>query len=354
MDRGIYSPLKIFHHREQIEDLKAGRRPRLIHVQIVPTNRCNQRCRFCAYRNFGYSSSQSFNQKDEIPTVKLLEVAESLRRMGVQGVEITGGGEPTLHEGYYDFCGKLRESEIGYGVVTNGSVDSSLVDDALAGAAWVRFSVDAGCSETYATIRKSRGEVYDDVRARIQRISSLKNGRRDPVIGVGFVVTRDNWREVFLAAAEAKQDGADNFRISAEFQNEGAGHFREFFPEASALCREAETLNDGEFKVFNLFGDRVDDLSQKSPTEPFCGFQHLCTYVGADQNVYRCCVVSYNELGLIGSIKKQTLESLWDSVDTAVKLKDFDARKCPRCMYNAKNASIAYAIDPSPPHVEFI
>lgn len=350
----IYSPLKVFHHRQQIDDLRDGRRPRLIHTQLVPTNRCNQRCSFCAYRSHGYSSSQDFDMRDEIPTTKLLEIARSLAVMGVQAVEITGGGEPTLHPGFYDLCRTLQDHEIQYGVVTNGSVESSLVDSSLESAAWVRFSIDAGNSHTYAAIRRSSPETYDMVRNRITNLASRKNGREDPIIGVGFVVTRDNWREVYQAALNARDDGADNFRISAVFQNEGASYFSDFYQDVQRLCRSARTLETERFTVFDLMGDRIEDLSQKSPHYSFCGFQHLCTYVGADLGVYRCCVVAYNPMGLLGSLRDQTFCEMWHSEETAQKLRDFDAHGCPRCMFNGKNASIAYAIEKNPRHVDFL
>ena len=174
------------------------------------------------------------------------------------------------------------------------------------------------------------------------------------MIGAGFVVTKDNWKEVVLCAENVKNVGVDNLRISAVFQSDGAAYFKDFHKEAAALCRDAEGLSDGNFKVFNNFGLRIDDLYAKNPDYSFCGYQHFTSYVADDLNVYRCCVYSFNERGLIGSIKNQRFKELWESDQKKNNFNEFDARGCERCLYNNTNKTILYAIDPNPQHANFV
>lgn len=354
-DGDCYSPLKIFHHRGRLDALRLGERPDLLHVQLVLTNRCNQDCNFCAYRSHGYSSSEEFRAQDQMSTKDALQVVESCRALGVGAVEITGGGEPTLHPGLPDVCTALRDYGIDYSIVTNGSRASDEVFQALSGAKWVRFSLDAGRASTYAAIRRTQSSAMERARENIRTLWRMREDRSDPVIGVGFTVTEDNWHEVLMAAVNAKGDGADNFRVSAVFQNGGADYFRDFYEEARLLCRETEQLGDKTFRVFNMFGERIDDLLQRSPSETFCPIQHLVTYVGADLNVYRCCVYAYNERGLLGSLLNgRSLQDLWLSDEVGQKLWDLDARECSHCMFNRKNTTIRYALCESPTHVSFL
>lgn len=350
-----YSPLKAFHHRDRLDMLHYGGIPGPVHVQVVPTNRCNQNCAFCAYRAKGYSSSAAFDTRDEIPTERLLRLAAELQRLGVRAVEITGGGEPTVHPAFAEFCGALLSEGIEYGVVTNGvNAWKQATFEALRAATWVRFSLDAADPATYAAIRRSAPATLAAVRESVAALVSQRDGR-DPVVGVGFVVTADNWREVLDAARHAKQDGADNIRISAVFQNEGSAYFSEFKTEASELCRRAKReLETNTFRVFDLFSNRLDDLDIGPPKHPRCLFQHLCTYIGADQCVYRCCVVAYNSLGYLGSIAETPFDALWRSESLQDSLRTYDARRCPRCMYTNKNATLRYAISDTPRHVNFL
>jgi MoaA/NifB/PqqE/SkfB family radical SAM enzyme len=350
MNKDCYSPLKIFHHRDRIDAIRAGNRPKPIHAQLILTNRCNQNCEFCAYRSTGYSSNETFNSHHEITTSKALEIVTSLAECGVKAVELTGGGEPTIHPGFVDVCELLCAFGIEYGVVSNGSRWSDRCLEALSNAAWVRVSIDAGNSQTYAVTRRSSEDTYSTVRDDLKRLA-FEGG---PIIGVGFVVTRHNWREVFEAAVRAKHDGVHNFRISAVFQNDGPDYFSDFYYEASELCKQAQALETDEFTVFNLFGERLEDLEQRSPSVAYCPVQHLVPYIGADLNVYRCCVLAYSGRGLLGSIADCTFEELWNSKEVTDKLDKFNARQCPRCMFNRKNDTIRYAINSNPDHVNFL
>jgi len=286
-------------------------------------------------------------------THRALQLVDELAYCGVKAVELTGGGEPTIHPAFTDVCNGLSNRGIQYGVVTNGSAWSSKVADSLLGAAWVRISIDCADSVTYAKTRKVSPDVYYRVRENIRALVHSKSNS-DPVIGVGFVVTKDNWREVYRAALKAQYDGADNFRISAVFQNEGLAYFSEFYSSAQGLCHAAKQVQSEEFTVFDLFGERLEDLEQQSPSHSFCPIQHLVPYIGADLNVYRCCVLAYNNRGLLGSIANQTFGELWWSEQVANMLNDFDATDCPRCMFNKKNDTIRYALNPKPEHVNFL
>lgn len=348
--KDCYSPLKIFHHRDQIDSFRKGERPRPIHVQLILTNRCNQHCNFCAYRCNGYSSNEEFDDSNSIPLDKALEIVHDCARLKVKAVELTGGGEPTIYPGFDQVCRHLAGNGIQFGVVSNGSYWPDKVLNALWMASWVRVSIDCSRAQTYASIRGSTIETYAKVRENLRRLKQKSN----TVIGVGFVVTKDNWPEILEAASKAKQDGADNFRISAVFQNEGTHYFHGFYEEARDLCRRAKELEDDKFTVFNLFGDRIEDLRHRHPTNPFCPIQHLVTYIGADLNVYRCCVLAYNERGALASLKNQTFYDAWRSQFVNWALTSFNATSCPHCMFNKKNETIRYAINPNPDHVNFL
>ena len=46
-----YSSLKIFAHSKEIDKVKNGERTAPIYVRIKPTNKCNQNCYYCHYKN---------------------------------------------------------------------------------------------------------------------------------------------------------------------------------------------------------------------------------------------------------------------------------------------------------------
>jgi cyclic pyranopterin phosphate synthase len=240
-------------------------------------------------------------------------------------------------------------------LVTNGWALRDEVVPLLMRAKWVRVSVDAGCAETFSQMREVPLSSFGKVWANVQRLCAARDAAgSDTIIGVGFVVTKENWREVGIATLMAKMNGADNIRLSAVFQPDDEAYFADFHTQAAALCREAESHTGDGFRVFNNFGDRLADLKEHSPDYSFCGYQHFSTYIGADLNVYRCCVQSYNPRGLVGSLKAQTFAELWASEDKRANYAAFDATGCERCMFNEKNRTINYALATEPAHVNFV
>lgn len=362
-----YSPLKVFHHRAKLDQLRSGEQITPCQVQLILSDLCNQNCGFCAYRWDGYSSNQLFtagaklssyghnNPVRYLPYTKVLEILDDCCELGIPAIQLTGGGEPTVHPNFLDILQAIQERELELALVTNGVNLRPESIAYLAQAKWVRISIDAGSQETYCRIRNVKAHHWERVWANLELLRRNKQlSCSDVVIGIGFVITKDNWKEITACAELAKSVGADNIRISAVFQDEGDGYFDWFYREAKELCREAKDMQDGRFHVFDLFGERIEDLHQHSPDYQFCGTQQFVTYIGGDMNVYRCCVLAYNEHGLLGSIKDQRFADLWRSEEKRKKIAGFNAQSCPKCMFNSKNRTILYAIEPKPRHVNFV
>jgi MoaA/NifB/PqqE/SkfB family radical SAM enzyme len=361
-----YSPLKVFHHQDRLRVLREGGQPAPLHLEWSIADVCNHDCPWCAFRLEGYASNQLFgetrpdgtrdnNPKRFIPYEKAVEVLDDCVALGVKAVQLTGGGEPTAHPRHLDIMRGVLDRGLDLALVSNATIFRDGLIPLLLRAKWCRFSLDAGNAETYARTRRVPTTYFDRYQQNVRSLCDARDeAGADVVVGVGFVVSKDNWREVVDAARIARDIGADNIRISALFQNDGAAYFADFHDEAAALCREAEALTGDGFRVFNNFGLRLADLEQKAPDYSFCGQQHFTVFLGGDQVLYRCCVLAFNERGKIGSIKEQSLRTLWESEAKRRDYAAFDATGCARCMFNGKNRTIAYAVAKDPPHVNFV
>ena len=322
----------------------------------------------CAYRMSGYSSNQLFtvdselasfghdNPKRMIEYPKIIEILNDCANMGVRAIQLTGGGEPSVHPRFVDVCDAVLDRGLDLGLVTNGVVMKPGALEALIRAKWVRVSIDAGTPETYTLVRRVGRGMWRQAWRNIESLTQARDQHdaRELFVGVGFVTTKDNFKEVAQCAKLAREAGADNFRISAVFQPDDEEYFEPFYEEALDYMREARELQTDTFKVFDNFGDRVGDLRQHSPDYHYCGYQEFNTYIGGDLNVYRCCVLAYNERGVIGSLKEQTFQQLWESEQKQKDFATFNATKCERCQFNNKNRTILYALDPDPQHVNFV
>lgn len=349
-----YSPYKAVHHQDRLDQMRQGQQPNPLHVQIVVTNRCNHNCELCAYRSKSYNSSQLFDIHDEIPYEKVLEILDSCAAIDVKALQFTGGGEPLMHPRIDDIFGHVLESGMDFCLVSNGTLMTDRMKEMLSLAAWVRISMEAATPETYSRYRKAPKEHFDVACRNIGDLAKKKEGM---TLGVGFVINRANYHEIYQAAKMAKDLGADNFRISAAFQSDRLGHFIGFFDEAKGeSARAVDELSDKDFTVFNMFNDRIGDMFIGRQGYGYCPIKELQTYIGANQGVYVCCMWGYNRQGFIGSLKQATFHHLWKSKEKREWFRSHNPiRDCPvPCMYQGKNEFMNYCLKNSPRHVNFI
>lgn len=355
-----YAANKALHHIDRLVCMKKRRQPNPVHLYIVVSDACNQNCNFCAYRMKDYVHAEVFgdNPTRLIPTTKAIEILGDAARMGVKAIQFTGGGEPTMHKDLSKIMLVAHALGLQTALVTNGVLLNEELNDVLIDSSWLRVSLDAGTNETYRRLRQVKSkDTFEKVQENVRRIVARRNeaSASELYIGCSFIVTRDNWQEVIQAAELAASLGVDDLRIGPAYTAKHNEYFAEFGEKADALCREVEAMSSDGFHVSNQFTQRREDLALGPPEYERCPHMQLTTLIGANLNVYACCVNSYNEEGLIGSIKDKSLLQLWNSRQKWEYVDRFDARKCPRCQFNDKNREINALVGDLPDlHTNFV
>ena len=106
----------------------------MVHVSLI--NACNLTCSFCCFANRDLT--------ERLPTEKAKQALDSFRKIGVTGIEFTGGGEPTLHP---DFCEIIKHAhDLGFalGMNTNGKIlgkNKKINKDIMKLFSWVRLGM---------------------------------------------------------------------------------------------------------------------------------------------------------------------------------------------------------------------
>ena len=106
-----------------------------ITLQIAPTDTCNLACSFCSVKN---------RPRDELPLPVIHSVLSHDIMRWLQGVEITGGGEPTLYpdiERMIEMC--VLEFGLDVGLITNGIALMKNVARTLKLLRWARVSLNS-------------------------------------------------------------------------------------------------------------------------------------------------------------------------------------------------------------------
>lgn len=343
----LYSQNKPLYHIDQLQALREGKVPAPIHVQIVLSDLCNQDCSFCAYRMSAglsremFGTAKTHNPNRKIPTKKAIEILDDCAAMGVKAIQFTGGGEPTVHPDHIEIFRHAQALGMQTALVTNG-VKMLPVPEIL-NMQWVRVSVDAGSEDDYKRIRRVSGVHW---RKSWAAIESMREFGYEGTLGVGFVVTPENYRGICNATWLARKAGASNIRIGAVFSSDGIGFYGDCVEDITYEIEKAKRLSSDSFQVIDLFGRRLGDLEGGSPEHPFCGYQYFTTYIGGDLNVYRCCNTAYTPKGLLGSLVDTRFADLLPKWE-------LDARTCTACQFKGQNEAINAMLD-APQHKNFV
>lgn len=357
-----YSALKSAWHIEDIEAMRRGEQVAPHQVHFIISDLCNHDCHFCAYRmSTGFSSEQfgadtgkgfTMNPNRMIPTPKAIELLDDFCSVGVGAVQFTGGGEPTVHPDHLELFDHAQQRGMDTSLVTNGALLRPGWEKTYGRMAWIRVSVDAGSAEVYSRVRKVPESQYNKTLRNLTAI--VENAPDTCLVGAGYCVTRENYMDIEAGCLALRATGVPYVRLCAMFSTEGASYYNGIYGDIKRRIAHAKHLEDDTFKVVDLFGDRISDLNQHAPDYEFCGYQQMCTYIGADLKVYRCCTTSYTKHGEIGDLSSRSYKDWFFSLDKEDAIDCFDARTCKVCQFNNKNRVINYMLDEKPTHVEFV
>ena len=85
-------PIKVLMDRELQDSIKNTGMIIPRHIQLAPTNLCNQNCSYC--------SCDNRSKKDSLSLDEIKGIVNDAKDLGCVAMTITGGGEPLMHSDY--------------------------------------------------------------------------------------------------------------------------------------------------------------------------------------------------------------------------------------------------------------
>lgn len=355
MSLQVYSSLKPFAFPENIKAFAEHRLPFPVHVRIKPINACNHNCWFCAYRSDNLELGENMNLRDKIPEEKMSELIEDIISMKVQAVTFSGGGEPLAYPSIDKVVLKLGQHGVKVGCLTNGSLLKGAKAEAFAEAGtWVRVSIDAWDNESYHKSRGVRIGAFDETIRNLEQFSKIA---KNCLLGVSYIVTRENHSHLFESLQILKQAGVKTVKLSACVVSVSASEnnvYHDALKEVVALeIQKCMSLVDQNFEVVNHYhgmSERFDKSYNR------CGIMNFLVIVGADSQIYSCQDKAYTDGGLIGSIQKRSFKDLWLDTTTATRVNSINPMNdCKHhCVAHQKNILIDELTHLHSDHLPFV
>lgn len=352
-----YAASKLAAHPDTLKDLREGGDGRLTLVHLMPQNLCNQRCAFCSYRMPENKNSLEFNESKALPVADTLLLLADLAAMGVKAIEVTGGGEPLAYPHGDLLWAALRHYGFDTGIVTNGTLLRMPLAEAICASRlkWARVSIDSARQSTYALMRKAPAHHFVRAWNAVSLFRECAPNDPDFRLGVGFVLSNENWKEVYDFVAMAKDHGADNVRLSATFSDQHLSYFQDGVDLKAASDASEQAVadfQDENFKVYNQIPRRLWETEHPVQDYPRCVAKDLMCVVEGEGRVYTCCTFTGSKKGLMGNFLEHPrgFRGVWE--DALEFRRTMDPRKyCTvPCLYRERNlASIELIESPTMP-----
>lgn len=240
-----------------IERVEGDHRP--VTADIFLTDYCNNHCGYCrfAHKTGKYIDYDSF-----------AVLLPRLRELGVKGIILTGGGEPTIDPDFKRICDLLEAEGVTYGINTNFNVLHYVAP------AFLKISIDEGERGAYKTARGV--DALDRVLDNIRKYTDWK-GRNGIKTRVGVQCVTANTEQVmrFYAAVRGLDVTYIQFRPI---------EVREGQRDYSAICAAVDSLAAKDDRVTKSF---KYGFATWRPDTCYAHWSAIC--VTPDLRVLYCC-----------------------------------------------------------------
>jgi len=353
--KDVYTKLKFFKFREQLDALENNTLAPPVHVRIKPMNPCDHDCWYCAYHVENLQLGNLMEYKDRLPREKMMEIVDDLAEMGVKAATFSGGGEPLIYPYITEAVTRLGQSGVKVATLTNGSHLHEEIAEAFARyGTWIRISIDGWDAKSYAKIRNVKLTEFDLV---INNMRNFANLNSSCVLGINYVIDNENYGHVFEFSKLMKDVGVNHLKIMGVIVSNDGKESNDYHDKIREIVQDqiiqAKGLEDEKFKIidhYHEFPERFDKDYETCPSMQFL------TIIGADSKVYSCHDKAYTELGLLGSIESMRFKDFWYSDKNKKRMQEINPKlHCQHhCAEHKRNILLHEYVSVDQNHVEFI
>ena len=346
----IFNPQdKVLCHLDTVDKYLKNQKYDPITIEIDPSNSCNHSCPFCISGHLHlkkFKGTELFNRTMLSETV-FQNLIEDLTKTNIKAINWTGGGEPTQNP----YLGRAisfikKNSKIEMGMYSNGSLIErfDLFEIFVKSLEWIRISIDAGLPNTYNDLRKTnKNNDFKTVMKNIKKLIEFKkNFNSKIVIGIGFVVTEENYKEIEIFANLFKDMDVDycQFKpeiIQIERKNSLGNQKQNIKMQISSdfwLNKVVSSLEKAKVILGNKFEcneykleDLIVDSENYGRNYKECIGSQFQPCIGADGNVYVCTNHRGHKKYSYGSIIEKSFSKIWNDIETRKKIMNIINKK---------------------------
>ncbi len=329
----IFNPqAKIALHYSKVLDHLNGKNTDPITLEVDPSNACNHSCPFCISGHIHLSKFKGteFFDRRIMDENTLMSLCKDVISMDIDSLTWTGGGEPTMNPHLKKAMNFINsKSKIKMGMFSNGSMLTKfdLFEVIINTLSWIRISIDAGSPSSYDKLRvTNKSNNFETVIKNIKKLIEIKKRHKSKiVIGVGFVVSKDNYQEIADFAKLFKNIDVDYCQYKPEIvQIERNGKLDKTKQQISSdfwlhkVIKQLDKAKEILGSKFECNSYKLEDLLFDSKnygrTYKECIGSQFQPCVGADGHVYVCTNHRGHKEYSYGTIKDSSFKEIWSNM----------------------------------------
>ncbi len=305
-----YNDLRTLYQIDSLYAWKHGKYFPPVIVEVSPTNKCNQSCRYCY-------TSKRIEQKESLGNAILINSFVQLGDAGVKTVMIQGTGEPLMHKALPEAIKAGAEHNLSMTLTTNGVLLTPPIQEKiLEHLFYIRFSVLDHNPKRYAYMHGCSEKQWDILVNNLRNAVKYRDTRGLQFgIGITLYLYKDNFHDVDNIVRFYKEIGVDYIFI------------QEATPTSYSPCGKEEYASKGFSEIeINEMKDKVLALSDddcctrirfpfndgsENWISNFCHGIKFYTIISCDGCVYPCWRAWGKKEYSYGSLYDHSFEDIW-------------------------------------------
>lgn len=304
-------------------------------IEIHPSSRCNKGCIFCigdderGVRGLLLERDIFIKIIEDMRAYNLKQGSSDLhiKRLRFTGIR----GEPLVNPATKEAMQKAIDYGFEVGLVTNGILLTDKVRQVIVNGKFIQVSLNAATAETFSRESHVVANIFEKTVTNIKELVRLKHEMGTNLeIGLSFVITKENYKEIPEFVRMAKKLGVNYARFRAPEGRITGTISTAQWKEINAYLEELKKLEDNSFKIL------LTDATEKGvfiPDFKSCPAHSLLGFVGPDHNIYPCTHVEHKAHSSFGSLRTRSFQDIWEGKERRKFIQEFNpSETCPSCL----------------------